>query len=72
MSTDHIYLDNAAAKLAVEYPDCGDYISELLVKYKKTLADGSINIGTTPGDVIISFENDVRKQCSRPKADRMH
>ena len=61
------YLDEHATNLLVEYPECGEYISELLTKYKKTLEDGSVNIGT-PEEVILSFENDVRKRCLRTKA----
>jgi hypothetical protein len=69
MSTSHDYLDEPAAKLALTYPDCSDYVSELLTKYKKALADGSLSIGSTAEDVILSFENDVRKRCLRNKAD---
>jgi hypothetical protein len=62
MDTD--YLDKSAAKFQKEYPACGDYIFELLAKYKKALKQNLVDIGS-PDEVINKFENDIRKHCLR-------
>ena len=55
------YLDAHAAKLRHQYPACGDYITELLAKYKKALKEDLVDIGSSPDEVLNSFENDIRK-----------
>lgn len=62
---DNNYLDAHAAKLRSEFPMCGGYIVELLAKYKKTLKEDLVDIGSTPDEVINRFEHDVRKHCVR-------
>ena len=64
----HDYLDAHATALLGDYPNCGEYISELLTKYKKTLKDGSVDIGGTPEEVMLNFARDVRKRCLQNKA----
>ena len=63
----HDYLNEYAANLLADYPNCGEYISELLTKYKKTLKDGSVDIGRTPDEVMLNFARDVRKRCLQDK-----
>jgi hypothetical protein len=59
------YLDEHAAKLQSEFPMCGDYIMELLAKYKKALKEDLVDIGSSPDEVINNFEKDIRKHCLR-------
>ncbi len=61
------YLDASAGDLKVQYQNCAQYIDDLLAKYKKTLKEGVLDIGSTPQEVIGSFEKDVRKHCERTK-----
>ena len=49
-------------------PNWCKYISELLTKYKKTLKDGSVDIGGTPEEVMLNFARAVRKRCLQNKA----